>query len=137
MDALGVVAQLVEQGLSRSAHGCARKHGPLCRSTRRRQNGRRDLAREPQVEVKAAILAVLLFLLPASGRACAQSGGASPVTVQWDNGLTVTANGGASELQLGGVIPADGRLAPRDPLHHVPDEFLLPRVRFVSPGPGA
>jgi len=78
--------------------------------------------------------AVVLFLLPASGRAYAQSGGASPVTVQWDNGLTVAAGGGASELQLGGLIQADGRFAPGDPLHQVQDELVMRRVRLIAQG---
>ena len=78
--------------------------------------------------------AVVLFLLPASGRAYAQSGGASPVTVQWDNGLTIAADGGNSELQFGGLIQADGRFAPNDPLHQVEDEFVMRRVRLIAQG---
>jgi phosphate-selective porin OprO and OprP len=56
------------------------------------------------------------------------------VTVQWDNGLTVAADGGASELQLGGLIQADGRFAPDDPLHQVEDEFVMRRVRLIAQG---
>jgi phosphate-selective porin OprO/OprP len=80
------------------------------------------------------VSAVVLFLLPATGRANGQSGGAPPVTVQWDNGLTVAADGGANELQLGGLIQADGRFGPGDSLHQVEDEFVMRRVRLIAQG---
>ena len=47
--------------------------------------------------------AVVLLLLPGSGRALAQAGGAAPVTVTWDNGLSVTSGNGANVFQLGGA----------------------------------
>ena len=78
--------------------------------------------------------AVVLLLLPGSGRARAQSSGASPVTVAWDNGLSVSANNGDDRFQLGGLVQLDGRFAPDDPLQQVQDEFVMRRVRIIMQG---
>ena len=81
-----------------------------------------------------AASAVVLLLLPGSGRALAQAGRASPVTVAWDNGLSVAADNGATLFQLGGLVQLDGRFAPDDPLDQVQDEFVMRRVRLIMQG---
>ena len=78
--------------------------------------------------------AVVLLLLPGSGRALAQAGRASPVTVAWDNGLSVASDNGAALFQLGGLVQLDGRFAPDDPLDQVQDEFVMRRVRLIMQG---
>ena len=78
--------------------------------------------------------AFLLLLVPGSGRALAQSGAASPVTVTWDNGLSVASDNGANIFQLGGLVQLDGRFAPDDPLGQVEDEFVMRRVRVIMQG---
>jgi phosphate-selective porin OprO and OprP len=78
--------------------------------------------------------AVVLVLLVGSGRALAQSGAASPVTVTWDNGLSVASGSGANIFQLGGLVQMDGRFAPDDPLRQVEDEFVMRRVRMIMQG---
>lgn len=78
--------------------------------------------------------AVVLLLVPGSGRALAQSGRASPVTVTWDNGLSVASDNGANSFQLGGLVQLDGRFAPDDPLKQVEDEFVMRRVRTIMQG---
>jgi phosphate-selective porin OprO and OprP len=77
--------------------------------------------------------AVVLVLVPV-GRALAQSGAASPVTVRWDNGLSVASDNGANIFQLGGLVQMDGRFAPDDPLGQVEDEFVMRRVRAIMQG---
>ena len=78
--------------------------------------------------------AVVLFLMPGSGRVLAQSAGASPVTVTWDNGLSVASGNGDNIFQLGGLVQIDGRFAPDDPLEQVEDEFVMRRVRTIMQG---
>jgi phosphate-selective porin OprO and OprP len=78
--------------------------------------------------------AVVLFLMPGSGRVLAQSAGASPVTVTWDNGLSVASGNGDNIFQLGGLVQIDGRFAPDDPLEQVEDEFVMRRVRPIMQG---
>jgi phosphate-selective porin OprO/OprP len=74
-----------------------------------------------------------MLLLPA-GRARGQSGGTSPVTIAFDNGLSVAGDHGDNEFQLGGLVQLDGRFAPDDPLHQVEDEFVMRRVRIIVQG---
>jgi len=75
-----------------------------------------------------------VFLLLSAGRALAQSRIPSPVTVTWDNGLSVTSDGAANLFQLGGLVQMDGRFAPDDPLGQVEDEFVMRRVRLIMQG---
>jgi phosphate-selective porin OprO/OprP len=54
--------------------------------------------------------------------------------VKWDNGLSVSSDDSANEFQLGGLIQADGRFAPDDPLNQVQDTLVMRRVRVIVQG---
>ena len=88
--------------------------------------------RRPETRWAAAAFLVLLASSPR--HAAAQDAGGADVKVAWNNGVDVTTADGANELQLGGLIQADGRFSLDDPQHLVEDTFVMRRVRLIVQG---
>ena len=88
-------------------------------------------------QVTAALLLVFAGCLAGAGRARAQSAGAPPVVVKWNNGLDISSADGANDFQIGTLVELDGRFGLDDPLHEVNDTFVMRRVRPIFQGRAA